>query len=109
MAVGAVPPLFDDGSVFVEVNVVRPATGHLAMSVGRALHVDSSSHRPDWARIEGTAWCGRSVQRVSLALFVAALRARALARMWSGTVQSVVIIVFASAWVIGRPSRSWSW
>ena len=72
--------LFDDGSVFVEVNVVRPATAILTMSVGRALHVDLSLAPIGFAAIGGTAWCGRSVQRVSLALFVAALCARALAR-----------------------------
>jgi hypothetical protein len=51
----AVPPLHDDGSVFVEVNVVRPATFICdALSGGRST-LSSPERRPDgsYRRIGG--------------------------------------------------------
>jgi hypothetical protein len=80
-----------------------------AMSVGRALHVELSSAPTGWQRSEDRQGVTAGGQRVSLARFVAALCARALARTCSGTVHCCLMIFFASSRLIGWPSRSRIW
>jgi hypothetical protein len=79
------------------------------MPVERALHVElaSAPTKDGSYRRNGQVW--PPAQRVSFARFVAALCARALARTWSGTVHSCLIIFLASGWLIGWPSGARSW